>query len=401
MIIKSLLDTDFYKFSMFSAVFHQYPSATVKYKFICRNKGVDLAPYRDEIDEEIRLLCQKRFSDRELAYLASLTGDDGKGLFAPDFINHLRTFQLKYTQIEVYIQAGKLEIMIEGLWVETILFEVFVLSIVNEVYFRRTQPQATYEEGYRRLKAKIELVNTLNAECKEKGLPLFKFCDFGTRRRFSSEWQGVVDAVLSTALPANFVGTSSVYWAMVLGLKPIGTFGHEWLQAHQAMVPIEDSQRAAFLAWKKEYPNSLGIALADIFGIKAFLKDWDSEIANLFTGARQDSGDPFSWGEAFISKNEQLAIDPMTKTGVFSDGLDFPKAIELFNRFATRMLTFFGIGTNLTNDLGFTPLNIVVKMIFCNGKPVCKVSDEPGKAMSEDKDYLAKVMDVLTKLGLV
>lgn len=401
MIIKSLLDTDFYKFTQFSAVFHQYPNAKVKYKFICRNKGVVLAPYRDEINDEIKHLCQMRFSEHELSYLANLKGDDGIALFKQDFIDHLRTFQFKFTQIEIYVQAGNLEIMAEGTWAEVIFFEVFVLSIVNEVYFRRTQPNATYEEGYRRLQEKIKLITDLNSECTEKKLPLFKFCDFGTRRRFSSAWQGMVDTSLSTALPLNFTGTSSVYWAMVLGLKPIGTHGHEWLQAQQSFVPVEQSQRAAFLAWKKEYPSTLGIALSDIFGLKAFLKDWDTEIANLFTGARHDSGDPFAWGDAFIKRNQELGIDPMTKTGVFSDGLDVPKAILIFRWFVLRMPVSFGIGTNLTNSLGFDALNIVFKMIYCNEKPVCKISDEPGKAMSEDRVYLEKVMSTLRELGLV
>lgn len=389
MIIKSLLDTDLYKITMAQAVFHQFPQKTVRYKFTCRTKGVNLAKYRDEINEEIKHLCSLKFSRNELDYLRSLN------LFKEDFLSFLAGLRLKFTQIDVYIQAGSFEIMIEGPWVEAILFEVYVLSIVNEVYFRNEYPGLSLEEGKRRLRNKIELVKKANEQCKKAGLPLFQFCDFGTRRRFSSEWQGYVDAELAKELFENFVGTSSVYWAMKNNIKPIGTFAHEYLMAFQAIVPVMESQKAAFESWYEEYRGRLGIALSDIFGIDKFLEDWNYEIATKFDGARQDSGDPFVWGERFIEKNRMLGVDPRTKTGVFSDNLTMEKALGLFSRFVLRMKTFFGIGTHLTNDMGVPALNIVIKMTHYDGKPVCKVSDEPGKAMCEDKDFLRMVTSML------
>jgi nicotinate phosphoribosyltransferase len=191
------------------------------------------------------------------------------------------------------------------------------------------------------------------------------------------------------------VGTSNVLIAMQQGLAPVGTMGHEYLQACQVLGPsLRDSQCFAFDTWAKEFRGELGIALSDVYGLDAFLRDFDLYFCKLFDGARHDSGDPFVWGERLIAHYEANRVDPRTKTLVFSDSLTFPKAIKIAKQFAGRCKVAFGIGTNLTNDLGVEPLQIVIKMLRCNGQPVAKVSDAPEKTMCDDLKYLSYLRHV-------
>jgi nicotinate phosphoribosyltransferase len=181
----------------------------------------------------------------------------------------------------------------------------------------------------------------------------------------------------------------------MLGLTPLGTMAHEYLQACQALGPrLRDSQVFAFESWAREYRGDLGIALSDVYGFNAFLRDFDMYFCKLFDGARHDSGDPFIWGERMIAHYRANRVDPLTKTLIFSDGLTVPKTIDLFRQFNGRCLLAFGIGTNLTNDLGYEPLQIVIKMTRCNGQPVAKLSDTPGKGMCDDEKYLAYLAQV-------
>jgi nicotinate phosphoribosyltransferase len=170
---------------------------------------------------------------------------------------------------------------------------------------------------------------------------------------------------------------------------------HEYLQACQAVGPrLRDSQVFAFNTWAREYRGDLGIALSDVFGMDAFLRDFDLFFCKLFDGVRHDSGDPFEWGEKLIAHYQRMRIDPRSKAMVFSDALNVPLALRLFEYFRGRSQTAFGIGTNLTNDLGYEPLAIVIKMTRCNGQPVAKISDEPSKTMDYDPSYLAYVREV-------
>ena len=184
------------------------------------------------------------------------------------------------------------------------------------------------------------------------------------------------------------------------GLTPLGTMAHEYLQACQAVGPrLRDSQVFAFNMWAREYRGDLGIALSDVCGMDAFLRDFDLFFCKLFDGVRHDSGDPFEWGEKLIAHYEKMRIDPRTKTMVFSDSLNIPLAMRLFEYFKGRVRTSFGIGTNLTNDLGYEPLQIVIKMTRCNGQPVAKISDEPSKAMDYDPSYVAYLREVFQVRG--
>lgn len=387
MIIESLLDTDLYKFTMMQCVLHQFPGAEVSYRFRCRTPGVDLSPYADEIRDEVVHLCTLTFKDAELAYLGGLR------FIKSDFVDFLSLFHLK----DKYIRVTKdpacdfgLSIEITGPWLHTILFEIPILAIVNEVYFRHIAPVPDEAEGMRRLRAKIALLKN------EPDNADLRVSDFGTRRRFSRAWQEKVVRVLIDELGSPiFSGTSNVDLARRYGLVSIGTMAHEYLQACQALGPrLRDSQVFGFEMWAKEYRGDLGIALSDVYGIEPFLKDFDMYFCKLFDGARHDSGDPFVWGERMIEHYRANKCDPRGKSLVFSDGLTVPRIIELYRRFHRRIGIGFGIGTNLMNDLGPQPLNIVVKMVRANGQPVAKISDNPVKGMCDDPTYLAYLRQV-------
>ena len=385
-IIHSLLDTDLYKFTMMQVVLHQFPAAQVEYRFRCRTPDVDLVPCIDEIRTEIRALCTLRFSQDELLYLRRLR------FIKSDFVDFLDLFHLSEKYISVTPSAkgnGEIDIVIVGPWLHTILFEIPVLAIVNEVYFRRLQPAPDYAEGRERLTEKIALlaVKPDYTDCT--------IADYGTRRRFSKQWHEEVILGLKQGLGEQFAGTSNVFYAMKHGLIPLGTMAHEYLQACQALGPrLRDSQIFGFEMWAKEYRGDLGIALSDVYGMKAFLRDYDMYFCKLFDGARHDSGDPFEWGERLIRHYEANRTDPRNKVMVFSDALDIPKVLQLYERFRGRSRLAFGVGTNLTNDLGYTPLQIVIKMVRCNGQPVAKLSDSPGKNMCDDEAYLAYLRQV-------
>jgi nicotinate phosphoribosyltransferase len=384
MLIRSLLDTDLYKFTMMQVVLHHFPGAQVEYQFKCRTEDVDLASHIDAIRTEVADLCELRFEEGELAYLRGLR------FMKSDFVDFLGLFQFneKYIRIERKGDKG-IDITIRGPWLHTILYEIPVLAIVSEVYFRRTQPKPDLAEGRRRLQTKLDLVRTV--ESAEE----LKISDFGTRRRFSLGWQDEIIATLKREVPQYFAGTSNVLLAMKHGVTPLGTMAHEYMQACQALGPrLRDAQVFAFDKWAQEYRGDLGIALSDTYGMNAFLRDFDMYFCKLFDGARHDSGDPFEWGEKLIAHYQKNRVDPRTKTLIFSDQLTFPLAVEISRRFRGRARISFGIGTNLTNDLGYVPINIVIKMTECNGQPVAKVSDAPGKTVSKDERYLAYLRQV-------
>lgn len=387
-IIKSLLDSDLYKFTMMQAVLHHFPGAQVAYRFHCRSENVDLRPHAAKIREEINALCTLRFAEDELAYLRGLR------FIKPDFVDFLRLFQLQTDYVEVRTDSGALEIEIRGPWLHTILFEVPVLAIVNEVYFAAEQTRERLEIAEERLSGKISLLAEDLAQNADNAAG-FHFSDFGTRRRFSASWQNRVVEQLANAFPQNFTGTSNVMLAKRHKLTAIGTMAHEWLQAAQALGPrLVDSQKFALEMWAKEYRGDLGIALSDVVGVNAFLRDFDLYFSKLFDGARQDSGDPFEWTEKMIQHYRSQRLDPRTKRLVYSDALTMERALEIYHRYKGQALLSFGIGTSLTNDTGVEPLSIVMKMIECNGQPVAKISDSPGKTMCEDETYLAYLRQV-------
>lgn len=391
-IIHSLLDTDLYKFTMLQVVLHKFPQTHSVYHFRCRNLQDTVYPLTDilhDLNEQLDYLCQLKFKEDELLYLRSLR------FIKSDFVDYLELFQLKRRFIKASIDSeGRLDIWVEGPMVQAMMFEIFVLAIVNELYFRRIRTDEVLAEGERRLQAKMVLLNQYQQE-QQPNDPPFLVSDFGTRRRYSYDWQKHVIEAFHQAAPYIFRGTSNVLIAKELGLTPIGTMAHEFLQAFQALdVRLRDFQKAALETWVQEYRGDLGIALTDVVGMDAFLRDFDLYFAKLFDGLRHDSGDPYEWGDKAYAHYKKLKVDSKSKMLTFSDGLNLEKAWNLHQYFKDRFQVSFGIGTNLTNDMGQTPLNIVLKLVECNGQSVAKISDSPGKTMTDNDTFLAYLRQV-------
>lgn len=387
-VIRSLLDTDLYKFTMWQPMLHRHPQTQATYRFVCRNAPqYPLAELLPDVQAQLDHLCSLRFERGELDFLGGLR------FIKPDFVDFLRIFHFQRDFIRAWAEGDALRIEARGPQVHVMGFEIFVLAIVNELYFRRFDREAALAEGRRRLAAKVEQLRAFAAE-PPRAHP-FEFFDFGVRRRFGREWQREVVATLKERVPEYFKGTSNVLLARDLGLTPIGTMGHEYLQTFQALgVRLRDFQRAALEEWVQEYRGDLGIALTDTVGMDAFLADFDLYFAKLFDGLRHDSGDPIAWGEKALAHYARLRIDAHTKRLVFSDSLDVPKALALYRQFGDRVQMGFGIGTNLTNDMGLQPLNIVMKLVEANGQPVAKLSDSPGKTLAADETFLAYLRQV-------
>lgn len=387
-IIQSLIDTDLYKFTMMQVVYHQFPGAEVEYHFRCRNPGINLVPYMNEIEEEIEAYCALQFKPEELGILGSMR------FMKKDFVEFLEIYRPRMKHIQVMRSAdesGAIDIVVKGPWLFTIMFEVPVLAIVSEVYFRNTcDVEDAMESGRKILIEKIKV-----AEANPQ-FANFRFNEFGTRRRFNREWQTRVVDMLKGVMPIQLVGSSNVLLADRYQLNVMGTQAHEYLQACQALGPrLRESQKYAFDMWVKEYDGDLGIALTDVIGMDQFLADFSLKYTKLYDGMRHDSGNPSVWANKAIAHYQSNRIDPMSKTLVFSDGLTFPKAMDLQEEFSGRARTVFGIGTYLTNDMGTVkPLNNVMKMTHCNGQVVAKISDSPGKSMCRDEGYLAYLKSV-------
>ncbi|WP_411691598.1 nicotinate phosphoribosyltransferase [Acinetobacter gandensis] len=391
-IIHSLLDTDLYKFTMLQVVLHKFPQTHSVYHFRCRNLDDTVYPLveiLDDLNSQLDMLCQLKFKEDELTYLRSLR------FIKSDFVDYLELFQLKRRFIKAGIDdEGRLDIWVEGPMVQAMMFEIFVLAIVNELYFQRIRTPEILAEGERRLQHKIALLKQYEAQ-QNPNDPPFLVSDFGTRRRYSYAWQKHVIEEFNQASPYIFRGTSNVLIAKDLNITPIGTMAHEFLQAFQALdVRLRNFQKSALETWVQEYRGDLGIALTDVVGMDAFLRDFDLYFAKLFDGLRHDSGDPYEWGDKAYAHYKKLKIDSKTKMLTFSDGLNIEKAWDLHNYFKDRFQVSFGIGTNLTNDMGQTALNIVLKLVECNGQSVAKISDSPGKTMTDNDTFLAYLRQV-------
>lgn len=377
-ILHSLLDTDAYKLHMQQAVFHRYRDVHVAAEFRCRGDDL-LGIYEQSIREQVDAMQHLALREDEYQWLAKLP------FFKDDYLAWLKTFRYDPSQVEIVNDNGKLNIRLSGPWLEVIMWEVPLLAVISELVHRYRTPEITVNQALDHLDAKLFDFNALTT-----GLPLdaFYLMDFGTRRRFSRDVQQAIVERLQQE--PWFVGTSNYDLARRLNLTPMGTQAHEWFQAHQQISPVlANSQRAALQAWLDEYPDQLGIALTDCITMDAFLRDFGPEFATRYQGLRHDSGDPVQWGEKAIAHYEKLQIDPLSKTLVFSDNLDLKKAIELYRHFAPRVKLGFGIGTRLTCDIpGVKPLNIVIKLVECNGKPVAKLSDSPGKTICHDKAFV-------------
>ena len=393
-IINSLLETDLYKFSMGQAIYHQFPSYKTTWTFRCRNKDVKFTPEMvQEIRDQIETYCTLRFTEDELAYL------DNIKWFKGSYIDFLRIWQPRFEDFEITTDADcGLAIETKGTWLNTSMYEIPTLAIVNEVYFRMNYDYDQLIESFkRRLDEKFENV-------KHGKWYLGVFSEFGLRRRLSAEAQELAIQKFSHLndtmhSASKFVGTSNVYLAKKFGVTPVGTMAHEWImcvgQGDHKHNPAY-SNYYALRAWVKEYGVLNGTALTDAITTDCFLRDFDLTYATLFSGVRHDSGDPIEWGEKIIAHYEKLGIDPKTKTLLFSDSLNFEKADKIVRHFNGRAKVAFGIGTYIANDTDVEPLNIVMKTTACNGMDVAKISDVAGKGMCKNPeyvDYLQRAID--------
>ncbi len=382
-IINSLLETDAYKFSMGQAIYHQFSDYKTTWDFKCRNKDVHFTPEMvDEIRNQIRMYCDLRFKEDERDYLNSIKWIKGS------YVDFLRLWKPRYDDYKIDTDAEcGLSISVGGTWLNTSMYEIPTLAIVNEVYFRMAYDYDKLLESFKkRLKAKIEGVQNGTYE-------LGPFSEFGLRRRLSGEAQDIAVKELAAANLTNskFVGTSNVYLAKKHGLTPVGTMAHEWImcvgQGNHKHNPAY-SNWYALDAWVKEYGVLNGTALTDAITTDCFLRDFRLTYSTLFSGVRHDSGDPYEWGEKMIDHYKELGIDPMTKTLLFSDSLDFERATKIYRYFKDKAKVAFGIGTYIANDTDVEALNIVMKTTACNGMDVAKISDVDGKGMCKNPDYL-------------
>ncbi len=377
-IVTSLLDTDLYKFNMDQVIFHKHTDLCGEYYFKCRNNGVTFSEeVVREINEQIDHLCTLRFTKKELDYLRSIR------FIKSDYVEFLRLWR----PIREYVtvsrsESGELDIVVSGPLFSAMQFEIYLLEIVNEVYFRMNYDYETLKRSAEeRLDQKIKDFSS--------GKYTFKFAEFGCRRRLSREWEDTVVKRL-TSETNNCVGTSNVYLAMKYDLTPIGTYAHEFVQMYQGIdrIPLAYTNQYAMNDWYDEYKGDNGTALTDTITTDLFLLDFNRSMVNNYTGVRHDSGDPFEWGEKMIRHYQKYGADPRTKLLLFSDSLDFDKAQKLYDHFTGRARVSFGIGTFCSNDTSENALNIVIKLQYVNGRPVAKLSDNPEKAMCRDSEYL-------------
>ena len=383
-IINSLLETDMYKFSMGQTIFHQFTSYKTTWTFKCRNKDVHFTDEMvEEIKEQVQAFCQLRFTEEELEYLDNITWIKGT------YVDFLRLWQPRYEEFTITTDAPcGLAIDAAGTWLNTSMYEIPVLAIVNEVYFRMAYDyDVLLKQFKRRLDEKVRLL-------EEDTYRLSDFSEFGLRRRLSAEAQEMaVKAIAEVELPADshFIGTSNVYLAKKFNLKPVGTMAHEWImctgQGNHKHNPAY-SNWYALDAWVKEYGILNGIALTDTITTDCFLRDFQLTYATLFSGVRHDSGDPYEWGDKMIAHYNSLGINPRTKTLLFSDSLDFERATALYDYFKDKAKVAFGIGTFISNDTDEEALNIVMKTTKCNVMDVAKISDVAGKGMCKNPDYV-------------
>lgn len=396
-IITSLLETDLYKFSMGQAIFHQFPGYKTTWTFKCRNKDVKFTSEMiDEIKHQLQEYCQLRFTEDELSYLENIGAKRDsagnvvkKGWIKGSYIDFLRIWRPRYEDFEITDKAEcGLSIEAKGTWLNTSMYEIPTLAIVNEVYFRYAY---NYDELRQQFVRKLnEKVNLLEQDVYELGA----FSEFGLRRRLSAECQEMAVKALKNAKmngKSTFVGTSNVFLAKKYGLIPVGTMAHEWImcvgQGNRSVNPAY-SNLYSLRAWVNEYKVQNGTALTDAITTDCFLRDFDEEFATVFSGVRHDSGDPYEWGDKLIAHYQKLGIDPKTKTLLFSDSLNFEKATKLKKYFEGKAKTAFGIGTFIANDTDVPALNIVMKTTLCNNGDVAKISDTPGKGMCKNPDYV-------------
>lgn len=371
---------DYYKATMSGLEFANHPDTQVTFELKNRS-AAKLSEYVSVDELETRLdELRHGWQPEEIAYLAGLQNQDGMAQFSENYLDFLADNPLPPLHID-HDDQGDIAVRTTGAWPLVTFWETIVMSELNELYFANKLTRSgsslidLYAEGDRRLDIKI-------ARLRKR--PDIKFSDFGTRRRFSWEWQRHVVTRAAHELPENFIGTSNIYLANELGLPPIGTFAHELPMVYAALEdeagdnPLDGHNRV-LRDWQTHYRGDLSTALTDTFTSDFFFADFTPEQADSWKALRHDSGDPIDFGEKVIKFYTLHNIDPTSKAIVFSDGLDIDMIFRLADHFRDRINIMFGWGTTLTNDLGVPANNFVMKAIRANNTPTVKLSDVAGK----------------------
>lgn len=379
-MIQSILDNDLYKFTMQQAVCRLYPDIQAEYELT--NRGLTPFPkgFARAAQQEVERMASLSLTPGQKTWLA-----EACPFFTPEYLDYLSSYTYDPSQVTLKQDGSRLSVKVKGKWSEIILWEVPLMAIISETYFAMTQPGIQGREELRKKnRAKAELLAANDVS----------FVDFGTRRRYSAEnHRKVIKDILSVS-GHTLSGTSNVHLARKFGLPPIGTLAHEWIMFHAAPGRYGTANAMAMDAWTKVYPDVLGIALTDTYTTDNFLKSFTKERAQVFAGVRQDSGDPIKFARKLLAHYHGLNIDPSGKKLVFSDGLDADRAVAIHKFCRGKIKDAYGIGTSLTNDVGVTSLNIVIKLCRCtpgpgrDWQPTVKLSDHPGKHTGKKEEII-------------
>lgn len=375
MIIKHFTDNDLYKFTTMNAIQKLYPKAKVKYAFINRANAIFPDGFAEALGKEIKAMEGLLLTKEEEAFITNACY-----YFDPVFIDFLKGYRYNSEEVRISQNKGELKLEIEGYWYRTVLWEVPLMAIISELYFKMTHQKA------------INI--TENATLKAKGFTKIgaNYSEFGTRRRFSFEVQDQVIGVLKKHSGKYLKGTSNLYLAMKHDLIPIGTHPHEWFMFHGAAFGYRYANKKALENWTQVYQGDLGIALTDTYSTDVFFRDFDTKYSKLFDGVRWDSGDAIEFTDKVINHYESLKINPKTKTVVYSDALNLKKVEEIKNYVNGRVNDVYGIGTYLSNDVGVKPLNMVIKIIEAQYQShmdyvsTVKLSDVKGKYTGSERE---------------
>lgn len=369
-ISPSILDNDFYKFTMQHAVVKLFPYAKGRYQFINRGKHEFPENFADRLREAIDDMAKLKLTHKEKEFLRETCP-----YLDPTYLDFLQGYRYDPSEVTIEQVGNEVKVSIEGFWYRTILWEVPIMALICELFYQETKQERHADEL---------VIQTVEDKIKKYRDLDIVFAEFGTRRRHSYEVHDLVVKTLKEKGEGTFIGTSNVYLAMKYKTKPIGTHAHEWFMFHAAKYGYKMANNMGLEHWTEVYRGDLGIALTDTYTTEVFFEQFDKKFAKLFDGVRHDSGDPLEFGDKTIAHYQKLGINPLTKTIIFSDGLNYDKVERITEHCKGRIGLSFGIGTDLTNDVGLKPMNIVLKLT--EAKPenadwtgVVKLSDEPKK----------------------
>ncbi len=374
--IKSILDNDFYKITMQNAVVQLFPSQIVKYEFINRGQHKFPDGFAEELRKSVNAMSEIRLTKEEKSFMMKTC----PYLNLP-YLDFLEGFRFDPSEVKIEQTENDLKVSVEGLWYRTILWEVPILALISELYYQT--------EHLERDSDNLVIDKTLHKAKQLHDLGV-TFAEFGTRRRHSYKVQNLVVEALSKKENTTFIGTSNIHFAMKYAIKPIGTHAHEWFMFHAAEYGFKMANKIALEHWVDVYRGDLGVALSDTYTTDVFFQQFDKKFSKLFDGVRHDSGDPLEFADKTINHYQQNGINPLYKYIIFSDGLNLEKVEEITKYCSGRIGISFGIGTNLTNDVGVRPMNIVMKLVGVENTnnewiPTVKLSDEHEKYTGDPK----------------